>query len=92
VVVARRELAEPGEHLVQGHGPLVGGQRERRNATQGHRREHAERADADAGRAEQVGVLIGRAGDDGPVGEHQFQAGRLGGDAAEARAGAVGAG
>ena len=53
------------------------------HALQRHGGEHAERADGHPGGAEQVGALLGRAGDDRPVGEDQLERGDLGRDAAE---------
>jgi hypothetical protein len=89
VVVDRRELIEPGEHLVDVHRRLVSGQGEGRHALQRHRRDDAEGADRHPGGVEQIRALLGGAGDDRPVGQHQLEPGDLGGDPAEARPGAV---
>ena len=69
-----------------------GPQHEGRHTLQGHGADHAEGAETDPGGAEQVGALVGGTGDDGAVGQHQLQRPDLGGQAAEAGAGAVGAG
>ena len=73
VVVACRELAEPPSTSSTCIGRSSAASVKAGTHCSVTVEMHAERADGHAGGVEQVGALLGRAGDDGSVGEHQLE-------------------
>ena len=89
VVVAERQLLEARERVRERCGSVDAAQREGGHAAQRHLGDHAERAEAHAGGAEDVGVELFGATQRRAVCEHERQLGHLCGDVAQTRAGAV---
>ena len=91
VVVVRDALVQAGQNVVERCRPLVGVQDERVHAAQGDLGDHADRADADQGGREDVGLVSREQRMTSPVpvtSSSSYESGQ----AAVAGAGAVGAG
>jgi hypothetical protein len=89
VIVAERQLLEARKRFVQRHGSVDTTQGEGGDTTESDLGDHAQRAEADARGAEDLGVdhlgtAQGRA-----VGEHEYELDHLRGDVAQASAGPV---
>ena len=91
VVGGVRALVERGEHVLQRLRPVDPAEPERRDAAQRHRDHHAERAEPDPRRAQQVAVGRGQLAH-AAVAEHQLDALDLRRQVPQPRAGAVRAG
>jgi hypothetical protein len=92
MLVARDELVEAGEHVVQGHRGLHRVQPERRYGLQRHARDHTQCAQPDARGIEDLGALGRRARHERPVGQHDLDPPHLCGEPLVGHTGAVGAG
>ena len=92
VVVGRGERVEIGQYLVQRHRDIGPVQVEGRNRLQGHRADHAERADRNPRRAQQVGLVVPGQVMELAVRGDQVDRGHLGRQVRLGRAGAVGSG
>jgi hypothetical protein len=82
VIIRGGQFVERFEDFFKRHRPLVRDERERRHALQGDRCHDAERAQPHPHRVEQLRPVDSRTRGHRPVGQHQFEADRLGGEAA----------